>query len=109
MNTQLMTVAFSLTCMVSAAATEDKVLADFESGTYAPWTVTGEAFGAGPASGPLPGQMNVEGFQGKGLVNSFYAGDDSTGSFAVRPGRTTSKVAARRWRRSGGRWASLLE
>ena len=79
MNTQLMTVTFFLSCLVSAAATEDKVLADFENGSYAPWTVTGEAFGAGPASGPLPGQMNVEGFQGKGLVNSFYAGDDSTG------------------------------
>ena len=86
MNTQLMTAAFLLSCLVSAAATEDKVLADFENGSYEPWTVTGEAFGASPASGPLP-----------------------AGSSAVRPGRMTSKVAARRWRRSRGRWASLLE
>ena len=56
------------------------MIADFEGDTYAPWTVIGEAFGSGPAHGPLAGQMNVEGFKGKGLVNSFNKGDDSTGS-----------------------------
>jgi len=35
---------------------------------------TGEAFGPGPARGTLPGQMQVVGFQGRGLVNSFYRG-----------------------------------
>jgi fructan beta-fructosidase len=64
----------------SAAAADDLIIADFEGDQYAPWTVSGEAFGAAPAKGPLPGQMNVEGFRGKGLVNSFNKGDDSIGS-----------------------------
>ena len=29
--------------------------------------------------GTLPGQMAVDGFQGKGLVNSFFGGDAATG------------------------------
>lgn len=61
-------------------AAEDIVVADFEGRDYAPWTATGEAFGAGPAKGTLPGQMQVSGFDGAGLVNSFYGGDDSTGT-----------------------------
>lgn len=64
----------------SALHATDLLIADFEGDSYAPWTVTGEAFGPAPANGPLPGQMNVEGFKGKGLVNSFFKGDDGTGS-----------------------------
>ncbi len=55
------------------------VLADFEGADYGPWKATGEAFGAGPARGTLAGQMHVEGFAGKGLVNSFNGGDNPTG------------------------------
>jgi fructan beta-fructosidase len=40
----------------------------------------GTAFGQGPAHGALPGQMEVSGFQGRGLVNSYVGGDDSTGT-----------------------------
>ena len=83
------------------------MIADFEGESYAPWTVTGEAFGSGPAHGPLAGQMNVEGFKGKGLVNSFNKGDDSTGSltspefrierkfisFLIGGGRNAEKLA----------------
>jgi sucrose-6-phosphate hydrolase SacC (GH32 family) len=58
----------------------DIVLADFEGKDYGAWKTTGEAFGSGPAQGTLPRQMRVEGFQGKGLVNSFYGGDKSTGT-----------------------------
>jgi fructan beta-fructosidase len=58
----------------------DVVLADFEADSYGDWKVAGEAFGKGPARGTLPGQMPVEGFQGKGLVNTFAGGDDSTGT-----------------------------
>jgi len=67
---------------VLAASTmaEDLLIADFEGDTYAPWQVTGDAFGTAPARGTLPGQMNVEGFNGKGLVNSFHKGDDRTGT-----------------------------
>lgn len=58
----------------------DVVVADFEGDDYAGWTATGTAFGRGPARGTLPGQMHVEGFEGRGLVNSFVGGDDATGS-----------------------------
>jgi len=61
-------------------ATDDVLIADFESANYRNWKVTGEAFGPGPARGTLPGQMQVDGFQGKGLVNSFFKGDDTTGT-----------------------------
>jgi len=59
---------------------QDVLVADFESDTYGTWKVTGEAFGPGPARGKLPGQMAVSGFQGERLVNSFFQGDDATGS-----------------------------
>src|SRR6266705_2357541 len=53
-------------------AADDILIADFEGTTYGDWKTTGEAFGPGPARGTLPGQMPVDGFQGKGLVNSFF-------------------------------------
>lgn len=59
---------------------DDIVIADFESDTYAPWIVTGEAFGPGPARGTLPGQMRVDGYQGSRLVNSYHLGDVTTGT-----------------------------
>ena len=58
------------------------VIADFEAETYAEWKVEGSAFGKGPARGTWPGQMNVDGFAGKGLVNSFNGGDDATGKLS---------------------------
>ncbi len=73
-----------LLCLFSTAvlraAAPDIVLADFEDAGYGEWKATGDAFGAGPARGALPGQMAVSGFAGKGLVNSFYGGDKSTGT-----------------------------
>lgn len=68
------------TGLMSALAAEDLLIADFEGTNYGNWKVTGEAFGPGPAQGALPNQMAVDGFQGKGLVNSFYQGDGSTGT-----------------------------
>lgn len=59
---------------------DDLLLADFEGTNYGNWKVTGEAFGPGPAPGTLPGQMHVDGFKGKRLVNSFYHGDGTTGT-----------------------------
>lgn len=73
------TVVASLLISARAFAAEPVVIADFESETYGAWKVKGTAFGKGPARGTLPRQMNVEGFFGKGLVNSFNGGDDSTG------------------------------
>jgi len=58
----------------------DILVADFEGKDYGDWKVTGEAFGPGPARGTLPNQMHVDGFLGKGLVNSFYQGDGTTGT-----------------------------
>ena len=62
-----------------AADRPDIVFADFEGETYGEWKVEGAAFGTGPARGSLRGQMPVEGFLGKGLVNSFNGGDGPTG------------------------------
>lgn len=61
-------------------AADDILIADFEGTDYGDWKVTGEAFGPGPARGTLPGQMPVDGFKGKGLVNTFFHGDKSTGT-----------------------------
>lgn len=54
-------------------------LNNFESETYGSWSVTGQAFGPGPAQGTLPGQNPVTKFGGKRLVNSFFNGDDTKG------------------------------
>jgi non-lysosomal glucosylceramidase len=56
-----------------------RVFADFEGDDYGEWTVEGEAFGRAPARGTLPDQNPVDGFEGRGLVNSFLGGDASTG------------------------------
>src|SRR5688572_1358084 len=79
MTTLLKSIAL-FASLTSIAAAQDILMADFEKDTYAPWTVTGEAFGAEPARGTLPGQMHVNGFRGKGLANSFVNGDDTTGT-----------------------------
>jgi fructan beta-fructosidase len=64
--------------MVVGAA-DDLLIADFEGTNYGNWKVEGTAFGKGPAKGTLGGQMEVTGFQGKGLVNTFLGGDGPTG------------------------------
>src|SRR6059058_4069044 len=74
-----------LLCRPLPAREPDVVFADFEGPTYGDWTTTGTAFGPGPARGTLPGQMPVTGFRGKGLVNSFYGGDKSTGTLTSPP------------------------
>ncbi len=60
-------------------AANDIVIANFESASYGDWRVEGKAFGTGPAKGTLGGQMQVTGFEGKGLVNTFLGGDRPTG------------------------------
>ncbi len=75
---------FALLFIVSVTATayaaEPIIVADFEGSDYRDWRATGTAFGTGPAHGKLDGQMPVEGYQGKGLVNSFLGGDNATGT-----------------------------
>lgn len=64
----------------ATAQTTPIVVSDFEASDYAGWKTTGTAFGEKPAAGTLPGQMPVEGFLGKALVNSFLGGDNPTGT-----------------------------
>ena len=74
------TLAAATAAAAAAPARSDVLVADFEGADYGPWKAEGEAFGPGPARGTLPGQMEVSGFEGKGLVNSFYQGDGTTGT-----------------------------
>jgi fructan beta-fructosidase len=86
--------ASTLLITTSVRAADDLVIADFEGADYGSRRTTGEAFGRGPARGTMPGQMHVEGFKGKGLVNSFFKGDDSTGSLASPEFRIERKFIA---------------
>ena len=65
----------------------DVVVADFEGETYGSWRADGAALGTAPARGTLPGQMDVTGFEGRGLVNSFHGGDSATGTLTSPPYR----------------------
>jgi len=56
------------------------LMTDFEGKDYGDWTATGNAFGTGPAKGKIGSQNPVSGFKGQGLVNTFRAGDASTGT-----------------------------
>ena len=76
---------------LGAADGADLVIADFEGASYGDWKTTGEAFGSGPAQGTLPGQMQVDGFKGHGLANSFFGGDKSTGTLSSPPFRIERK------------------
>ena len=63
----------------------DIVIADFEGPDYGDWMVAGEAFGARPAQGTLPNQMEVSGYKGKGLVNTYLTGDRTVGTLTSPP------------------------
>jgi len=55
----------------AASSRADIVFDDFESGTYANWTVSGAAFGSAPAEvAKIPGYQGDVGGQGKRVVNS---------------------------------------
>jgi fructan beta-fructosidase len=85
MRTALLSFALLASLAIVARAAEDIIVADFEGQTYGDWKATGEAFGPGPAKGTLPNQMEVDGYEGKGLVNSYYQGDKSTGTLTSPP------------------------
>lgn len=57
-----------------------QVVQDFEGAGFGSWTATGTAFGTAPAAGATEGQGTVDGFDGKGLANSFHGGDAATGT-----------------------------
>ncbi len=79
-------------CGPVLAAEPDILVADFEGPDYGDWKATGEAFGPGPARGTLPDQMDVSGFEGKGLVNSFYKGDGTTGTLDFAADQNRAEV-----------------
>jgi fructan beta-fructosidase len=88
MKSQIFRVGFLCLLALSVGrlpAADDILIADFEGDTYGAWTTTGDAFGPGPARGTLPGQMHVDGFEGKGLVNSFHGGDITIGTLTSPP------------------------
>jgi len=87
----------------AACGMEPMVIADFEGPDYGAWKATGTAFGTGPAHGQLPHQMPVEGFLGKGLVNSFNGGDGATGTLTSPPFRLGRKFIT--FLIGGGGWA----
>jgi hypothetical protein len=93
-RTLLKTIGLVASLASLAHGADDMLIADFEGDTYAPWTVTGEAFGPGPARGALPGQMHLDGFRGNGLVNSFFRGDDTTGTLTSPEFRIERKYIA---------------
>jgi fructan beta-fructosidase len=85
MNRLIMILCVATLATSTLRAADDILIADFEGPDYGEWKTTGEAFGPGPAHGTLPGQMPVDGYKGKGLVNSFYHGDASTGTLTSPP------------------------
>ena len=78
-----MTILLGLAVLASLG--DDLLIADFEAKDYGTWTVTGTAFGPGPARGALPNQMPVSGYLGKGLVNSYFGGDGAVGTLESPP------------------------
>ncbi len=63
------------------------VFEDFERASYEGWTTTGTAFGKRPSRGTEGGQQEVSGFAGRGLVNTFIAGDGPQGMATSTPFR----------------------
>ena len=63
---------------------DDILIADFEGETYRTGKPRAQPSAPAPR-GTLPGQMDVTGFEGKGLVNSFHGGDASTGTLTSPP------------------------
>jgi fructan beta-fructosidase len=68
--------SFSLT---GCAGNSEILIADFETDDYGSWQVEGDAFRQRPAKGTLEDQQDVSGFLGKGLVNTYLDGDETTG------------------------------
>jgi sucrose-6-phosphate hydrolase SacC (GH32 family) len=87
-----------------AAKAPDILIADFEGKDYGAWKITGDAFGPGPAKGGFPNQMRVDGYLGKGMVNSFFNGDRTTGTLTSPPFKIERKFI--RFLIGGGGWTN---
>jgi len=73
-------ISFIFLLVFSVAASEDIVIADFESKNFGGWKVEGNAFGEGPAKETLDDQMEVSGYEGRRYINSYHGGDGSKGT-----------------------------
>lgn len=71
--------------VISSTAGADTVVEDFESTAWGDWSAEGEAFGPGPVPGTLPNQMQVSGYAGERLVNSYHGTDATTGTLTSPP------------------------
>ncbi len=86
MKTNCFIALLALTGALAGRAAEDILIADFEGDTYGSWQVTGEAFGLGPAHANTASMKNkVSGYQGKGLVNSYFTSDKPIGTLTSPP------------------------
>lgn len=63
----------------------DEVFEDFESGTYANWTLEGDCFLDTPAQGALPGQHFIQAYQGRFLMNTKGTYKEAKGKAISRP------------------------
>jgi len=81
----LLALAPCLTGPAPEGGRKDVVIADFEGDDLGGWEATGGAFGKSPARGTLPGQMEVSGYEGRGLASSFHGGDDARGTLTSPP------------------------
>lgn len=71
-------VTFTPDALPTPCGPDDAVWEDFETG-FGRWTVTGAAFGTGPAPGALGPQSPGVGFEARGLVDSFRDGAGNPG------------------------------
>ena len=86
MRSIVLSVALFLGMSLVGCTKKDIVIADFESGTYKGWTTQGEAFGNQPAKGGGAEQMDIGGYNGDYLINSYFAGgDELVGSIESDP------------------------
>ncbi|MFI9213709.1 GH32 C-terminal domain-containing protein [Streptomyces sp. NPDC053253] len=69
----------------SYTAPPGAVAQDFEGADYGSWQTTGTAFGSGPVPAPAPDPSGTNGFEGKGLVDSFHGSDSETGTLTSAP------------------------
>lgn len=70
---------------ITLSKNPDRVVADFENGSYSDWKLTGDAFGTQPAQGARSPQSEVSGYRGRYLVNSFMGTDSTVGSLTSTP------------------------
>ena len=70
-----------LALAATAALATDSIIADFEGADFGNWTVTGTAFGDGPAAN-VGRQPALKGHHGKTVANSFHGDDKATGTLS---------------------------